>query len=315
MRGAQEVLARHSPLIFYEFKHGENINAALLTELTKAGYKSYRLLASLNVLLPVEKVDSLDAYQLNLIACKNEEATNLAQANVLITGSADPANILEWDDDELIERYNAFFPADTLAHLEIKKPGWQTYRQAICCYLLFNDQTIPKAIRYGYLLQSRQLLEQSCDEMLCMERICSLAAVLLALGERALAMTRVEQAIMLMQQNSQRFSSEIFIPPEEKCLHHERTPDRRFWIKDLLLECYVVQKTFSSYFAGKDTIDMILSLRKTGLADDKVERMMALMLLRTNKLCDPERVIKADFPTEQTLNRKLWQKIPVKNEI
>ena len=79
LAGAQEFLARESPLMMLEFAAEGKLNEDIFDPLIEAGCTTYRLVPGLNILAPFYESEEPDAYQLNLFACGERRASALAQ--------------------------------------------------------------------------------------------------------------------------------------------------------------------------------------------------------------------------------------------
>ena len=71
---AEKALTYLSPLIMFELKHGKNVNLPLINRFAELGYKTYRLVPGLNILIPFDHNKSFDKYLLNLFCCKDDRA-------------------------------------------------------------------------------------------------------------------------------------------------------------------------------------------------------------------------------------------------
>src|SRR6266851_4475583 len=82
--GGRNFFSRHSPLVMFEIKAGNTINARLRSAFPAMGYRLFRLAPGLPALLPVSDADHLDDFELNLFAAKPDRIDALAQAGALI---------------------------------------------------------------------------------------------------------------------------------------------------------------------------------------------------------------------------------------
>jgi len=78
------VLETMSPLIMFELKHSKQINLPLINQFAELGYKSYRLMPGLNILIPFDGSRKPDPYQLNLFCCKDDRAELLEKQGFLV---------------------------------------------------------------------------------------------------------------------------------------------------------------------------------------------------------------------------------------
>ena len=82
--GGKNFFARHSPLVMMEIRAGERVNEALRVQLPRMGYRLYRVLPDTPLLVPVAASETLDDYELNLFAAKDDRAAALARDGWLI---------------------------------------------------------------------------------------------------------------------------------------------------------------------------------------------------------------------------------------
>ena len=87
LRGGTAFFAGMSPLVQYEIRGGEASYAELVGAFAKVGYRSYRLVPGLGLLVPFEPGDTADEYLLNLFCCKPERAARLAARGLLVEPS------------------------------------------------------------------------------------------------------------------------------------------------------------------------------------------------------------------------------------
>ena len=84
LKKGKNTLTELSPLIMFELKHGNTVNLPLIRRFKEMDYDCYRLIPGLNTLIPFSLEDAIDAYQLNLFACKPEKAEQLISDEVLV---------------------------------------------------------------------------------------------------------------------------------------------------------------------------------------------------------------------------------------
>ncbi len=78
LRGGANFLAAESPLIQYEIKAGTGVHMELVRQFLDLGYRSYRLVPGLDLLVPFDDKAVVDGYLLNLFCCKPDRAARLA---------------------------------------------------------------------------------------------------------------------------------------------------------------------------------------------------------------------------------------------
>ena len=66
----------------FELKHGKQVHHELISDFERMGYNCFILNKALDILLPFN-ANSIDGYQLNLFACKQDTAEKLEQQGLL----------------------------------------------------------------------------------------------------------------------------------------------------------------------------------------------------------------------------------------
>ena len=82
--GGKRVLEEQSPVILFELRHGDNLNLPLVEKLEAVGYRSFYLLPGPLILVPFDKNNQMDKYQLNLFAMKEDTIAQLSARGLLV---------------------------------------------------------------------------------------------------------------------------------------------------------------------------------------------------------------------------------------
>jgi FkbM family methyltransferase len=83
--GAKKFFAEQSPVVMFEFKHGFDVNTALIGAWSELGYSSFRWSAELELLLPFDAAKDEIACALNLVAVRPQQQRELAARGLLAT--------------------------------------------------------------------------------------------------------------------------------------------------------------------------------------------------------------------------------------
>ena len=78
----------------FEIKAGDQVNLDLVRQFELLGYKAFKLIPGLNILVPWKKNEIADGYLLNLFCCKSDRAKLLYGQGVLIFDEIDKSEIL-----------------------------------------------------------------------------------------------------------------------------------------------------------------------------------------------------------------------------
>lgn len=84
LKGGTRFFATCSPLVMFEVKSSATHNMALPQAFRDLGYDLYRLIPGLGFLVPLRNGEELDAFQINLFACKPDSATALETRGLLV---------------------------------------------------------------------------------------------------------------------------------------------------------------------------------------------------------------------------------------
>ena len=162
LKKGKALLSATSPLIMFGLTHGDKVNISLINRFKSLGYKSYRLVPSLNIIIPFEHDKEFDGFLLNLFCCKNDTAAILESAEILVSSyeEIDPS----FDEDiasEYFSRYgfSKYFPSNAF-----KKSGASDgYMGIVMAYILaHSDKTYPAA-KIGYLMTALNRIREMLD--------------------------------------------------------------------------------------------------------------------------------------------------------
>ncbi|KAF0166944.1 MAG: FkbM family methyltransferase [Rhodocyclaceae bacterium] len=88
--GGQKFFKRYSPLIMFEINHNSVVNHGLIEALRALGFDIYRLLGDGTLLVPDERLDKIDFFEVNLFAARPEQAAHLTERGLLARHGAAP---------------------------------------------------------------------------------------------------------------------------------------------------------------------------------------------------------------------------------
>lgn len=158
LAGAAAFFAEHDPLVQCELASDPAARRALFDALAAHGLGLHRLLPGLGVLVPHTSDEPLDAFQVNVFACRPSRAAQLAAADLLVSAPAeltaaapeeDRAFVLRWMADRPWPR--ALWPA-----------GWPTtpprLLEALAALLRGEDSTRSAAERWAWLRRAQRIL-------------------------------------------------------------------------------------------------------------------------------------------------------------
>lgn len=202
LAGAERLLREHDPLILFNVGRAKTADSPLRQRLARHGYQCYRLIPGLDALAPLDPARPLDAFDINLFACKPGRAAQLRDLGRLLEKplgtcelaapaggpvAAPPATAFEpralspaassaapppprhWSEALATYPYVSAVTrsGQTLrGWAEVERgadPHWPDYEYALNAYLSASDPTQPLPERAAWLAQSLRLLQHLRD--------------------------------------------------------------------------------------------------------------------------------------------------------
>ena len=295
----QHFLQAESPLVMFEVKAGTKHNEGLPTAFRELGYEIYRLVGPDRLLVPCAAGETLDAYELNLFACKPERASHLAARGLLARayGAAESPNS---GAGVALCAAQAFAPALPAALSQAPS----SYAQALDAYALWRDETASSDIRAAAL---RSALAKSCiaaQESQSSAVLSTAARIADEAGARSLAVELLAALLSRLQQGG---------APEHPCWpacprydHAAVASDTHTWLLAAAAEAYVMRVSFSGYFSKTLCAPLLDWLQNTPYASPATERRRQLTALHAGKQQQlrPSPLLQAS--SVDHLNPELW---------
>jgi protein O-GlcNAc transferase len=311
LRGGQKFFTAQSPLLMFELKHGNKVNHGLIEAIQDLGYKIYRLLPDLNILIDYDQ-DFKDGYLLNLFACKSDRAAQLTKRGLLASKSA----ITALNSEKQVIHLNWLEKIKEFPFAKLCIPTWQThlnsipkkYLAALSACLQSYDVSKKPAERIVLLEIANHLVEEISQNL----THPPLAVQLLRLhllhsrGYRSAAVA-LSQSIINISTKFNLADSWPFIPP---CgLFFERIPQKSIdeWLLSTVKEFHEYRRSFSSYFVNEPLKNLrpLLNNPNVGQA---IERRL---LLAGQKSTQPFNIAHdhALLNPAQSVNALIWQQV------
>ena len=209
LNGGQRFFAEQSPLVQYEIKAGSDLHLELVDHFAALGYHSYRLVPGLGLLVPFDRTDSADAFLLNLFACKQVRADELAEKGFLAQSPAATQATKTGTLSALWSRFTnrvAYDWRSSLVRLPYGKQLVGLWKQtmdetdvspdiaeALRQYAISRDAALPGNQRFAALSKSVSLLKSLTEREPRGMRWASLARAAADVGERSLAVTALQR--------------------------------------------------------------------------------------------------------------------------
>jgi len=313
LKGGAAFFRDHSPLVLFELKHGSHVNHHLIAAFNDIGYRTYRLVPGLNKLIPHGPEDGIDGYLLNLFACKDDRAFELAERGLLVTR---PKRPLQGDGADL----------DLMADLTIRPfadgflPIWRerlttnvvdpALRRALTWLCLAEQADQPSSVRYTALLSSfltaRNIVASlgSGAETVSIAPHLALARAARMIGARAQAVQALQQAMELLNVGRARLLDPT-MPPLPAADNRSSRGNPGAWVRMAVAEPIIYWSTYSTYFS-KDWVRAALeTIQRNPFLTPGLERRYHLMQLRNGNHC-PRLSPMLRTESAEHLNAALW---------
>lgn len=295
LNGGCAFFERNSPLVLFEIKEGSEIHSGLMDEFRALGFRIYRLVRGLDLLVPWDGSTPLDLYQLNLFGCKPDRARALQQGGWLLETLADRDEVRRGLDDayrglehssgywDAIATYQVFESALLSTWMEHESSHDPSVRKAIYLQAISRDVTRGPAMRFHALDYAFQLIATLCATDPARLRRSTAARIALELGHRNWGTHSLQVLIGDIARNDRLDMVEPFLLPslENESAQLEDWPrEVPKWLRSCILEAEDRNRAFSSYFEGTATLENLQSIQTLGYASPETLRRIELIRRR-----------------------------------
>jgi FkbM family methyltransferase len=311
VRGGGAFFAANSPLVMMEVKAGRRVDFGALELLAGMGYATYRLLPGPNVLVPLERAEAVDAYQLNLFACKPDRARRLAAGGFL----ADPAEAKigekasqAWSDyilsapyaGDLAARWPSgagfFSGADSKAYFE----GLAAFAQA-------RDGGQDAAQRCAWLGRAMRCLGQAAEATDQVGRHISYARVAWEVGERKAAVDALLVARERLEDASAEAWSEPFLAPNPRYESLAAGAGPGEWLRCAVIEQLEKLRWYTSMNAGTTSLEILQPIMELPWRSAEMDRRWQLVRMAAGEQAAPEPRPQLCVRSDENLNPEYWR--------
>ena len=189
--GGKAFFRRHSPLVMFEIKAAHGINEVLRSAFRERGYAVYRLLDGAPVLVPDRPGETLDPYEVNLLAAKPDRAAALARDGFLVESLPDWAPD-ERARDRALEVLRAQpFAADFGPIFADGITLDPLYRDGLAGYATWRSPEVPLPERCAALDFAFRTLVAVCNAAPSLARLSSAARAAADAGQRMVSLGAV----------------------------------------------------------------------------------------------------------------------------
>jgi FkbM family methyltransferase len=294
VKGGRRFFASLAPLVQYELRTVGDMNFALIRDFEAIGYRSYRFLPGLNLLVPFDAESPPDTYLLNLFCCNGDRANRLAARGLLLR-STDLASVGESLGKDRNDAGADYHWRRALAHLAYAAPLAHVWgkaeeagessdvHQALSFYARSRDGALPMAERFRALETSFLQFREICRQAPSRLRLASFARVAHDFGERAVAVNALTQLVESIRLNGAVDPNEPFLAPLERFDSIAPGEALGSWIVAAVLEQLEKRERFSSFYADPSALDRLEAIHALGFGSPEMERRLDLVRLRIDQ--------------------------------
>lgn len=285
LRGGRGFLERHSPLVMFEVRAGNDLHLHLIDEFEALGFRCFQLVPGLNLLAPLQSPPALDPYTLNLFACRPDRQLELEQRQLLIPLRSEQA-------DPLPAPLSQQTLADALGHpyAQLLAAHWQRnsthaepteLNQALRLFLASQLGNRNARSRLADLEAAHQQLAGLVEQRGTPPRLLSFARTALALGHRTLAVKTLADLVRQIEKDGKVDVAEPFLLP---CRRYESLSPRpeqigRF-VHAAAVEALNDSASYSSFYSPKPSLARLSLIQQLGFADQRVQNSIQLIRRR-----------------------------------
>ncbi len=281
LKGGKAFFSKLSPLIEYEVKAGDALHLELIDAFAALGYRSYRLIPGLNLLVPFLPGVTPDSYLLNLFCCKPDRAAMLAADGCLVDSLPDALTPPATPEKSQWRQSLAALPYGKqllpMWETSVKRDDATDVEAALALFAFSQDVTQGAAQRLAALQDSFNILFRLCEKNPAHLRQASLARVAAAYGARGIAvgaLGKLGEAIVI--QNTVGLD-EPFLAPSARFDAIPPGAQIGNWVLASVLEELERLIQYSSFYAGVSGRQRLEVINQLGFASEEMRRRLALV--------------------------------------
>ncbi|MFO8238819.1 MAG: FkbM family methyltransferase [Prochlorococcaceae cyanobacterium] len=312
LAGGRRFFAELTPLVMFELKAGTELHLELVERFGELGYRCYRLVPGLDVLMPFDPAAGVDGYLLNLFAAKPDRAEALAASGWLVPTASpappDPAELAPYHWRRVLTQL-PYGQALAASWEEQEASQTEAAAEPLALWAYAQDTSQPIAQRLGALQRSYALLSEQARDKQRLTSLSSLARVAAELGERTEALRALGHLIPALEAGVEPEATESFLPP---CARFDRLdPQGRLaaWLNAAALESDELLGHYSSFFSGIKARPRLERLQELGFSDQAIQQRLTLFNRRfpPRQPASPE--MECPNPKQITCGKEAWELI------
>jgi FkbM family methyltransferase len=253
LAGGRNFFARHSPLIMFEIKAGNQVNEHLRALFPAIGYRLFRQFGGAPILVPDDARHPLDGFELNLFAAKPDRVSALSRQGFLV--DVLPAWTPSEDDcknADLIWRSQKFaLPIDVPSGNGV--PGDSDYRNSLAAYATWRAVDRPVEMRCAALAFALHGLRAACARAATVGRLSALGRVAWEWGARSESVAALQHLLQTLHRGRVQLG-EPFWPACARFENIALESQPADWIARAAAEQFDLTFSYSSTFAGASPV-------------------------------------------------------------
>jgi len=290
VKSGEKFFSQSSPLVMLGIK-GKQKRDLSLVEIFKAyGYTSYRFIQGLNTLAPFDSAnepDELDDFSMHLFCCNQHRAEQLERLGILIQKVPPPATLADCNASFWKQYIGALpYAAGVMTHwlnVPSHQDGWEWYQQAVNFFAMAKTEKKEVSDRYACIQSAHNILWNLLTDRANVSRVMSMVRILTEMGKRVLAVKVLGQLAELFETGEGSIVMNIDEPflALSDGLASVNPGDRiAEWIYASVLEQREKLRAFSSYYTGKESLEILDKIKDIGFQSDEMERRRQLIRMR-----------------------------------
>ncbi|HYD79827.1 MAG TPA: protein arginine N-methyltransferase [Paucimonas sp.] len=281
--GAVKFFERNSPLLMFGLPGGR-VDPGITAWLAGRGYRLYRLVPGAGTLIPHVSDGDLDAYALNLFACKDERAADLERLGVLAR-HFQALERLPGIDLPYWQEYLAPLPYAARALGEWTsamraEPNWEIHWMALNLYAMAKSADRTAAERVICLQTAAGVMSELLKESANLPRLLTFGRLLTDLGRREAAVGLLNKTCELLNAGLPSAANEPFLPLADAFAMQNPGGGMGDWMVAMILEQRENLRAFSTYFTGQESLPVLEEILAMGAGTEECARRAALVKAR-----------------------------------
>lgn len=285
LQDSHEFFSANSPLVMFSVKRDNSVVDTALAAIFKGhGYGIYRLVPGLGALVPFAGDEELDAFAMNLFACKPDRAAALEEGGWLVRRMAPQAelpgtHVADWQSYLAGLPYAADLLPGWLSATD-RRQDWEVYWVALNLFAQAKDAKREVARRCACLQTAGGILVMLAQSAPRLPRLLSLCRVLVELGRREAAVNVLNQLSALFEEGKGLDVDEPFLALTDESAALRPGDRLAEWLFASVLEQREKLRAFSTFFTGQESLPVLEAVRKTGFHSAETDRRIALIRQR-----------------------------------